>query len=160
MEKSHFDMTNAQVDERPELHGWAPGDYLCRCRDCGQEYIGDKRSYSCANCAYGFEEQKIKTLQSYLRFNLNSEIKVKFTEKGYKRLVELHNEIAVRTKGAIKMVDIEYFKSQADLYGYTAMQAWCFMRDFGDVMYLGSESYFELDVLIHSQDLINQKTTE
>lgn len=153
MGKNHFDLTGVAVDTRPALHGWAPGDYICRCRECEKEYTGDKRSWTCADCAYGFEDKKAKELQSYLRFNLNSEIKVKLTEKGYRRLVELHNEIAIRTRGAIKTVDIEYFKSQADLYGYTAMQAWCFMRDFGDVMYLGSEGYFSLEVLIHDQDL-------
>lgn len=37
----------------PELRsvGWAPGDYICRCRDCGSEHLADKRSFRCLPCA-------------------------------------------------------------------------------------------------------------
>lgn len=39
-------------DHRPKHAGWAPGDYWCNCPVCGREYLGDKRSVSCADCAY------------------------------------------------------------------------------------------------------------
>ena len=45
-------------DERPykEGTGWGPGWYSCECMTCGKSYIGEKRSYQCAPCAYGDEE--------------------------------------------------------------------------------------------------------
>lgn len=33
------------------LLGYAPGSYFCKCRDCRQEYEGDKRSFQCLACA-------------------------------------------------------------------------------------------------------------
>lgn len=39
-------------DSREAKDGWAPGDYLARCRDCGARYVGAKRSWQCADCAY------------------------------------------------------------------------------------------------------------
>jgi hypothetical protein len=40
-------------DDRPQRYGWAPGSYLNKCSGCGDEFIGDKRAGSCADCAYG-----------------------------------------------------------------------------------------------------------
>jgi DNA-directed RNA polymerase subunit RPC12/RpoP len=40
------------ADRRPKKNGWAPGFYLGPCRDCGNEFEGDKRASQCANCAY------------------------------------------------------------------------------------------------------------
>lgn len=36
------------------VHGWAPGNYSCTCRDCGIHYAGDKRSVQCYPCAAKF----------------------------------------------------------------------------------------------------------
>lgn len=33
------------------LGGFAPGDYLCKCQTCGQQFQGDKRAFQCLNCA-------------------------------------------------------------------------------------------------------------
>jgi len=41
-----------EVDARPQRGGWAPGAYLATCKECGDGYIGDKRSIICADCAY------------------------------------------------------------------------------------------------------------
>lgn len=41
-----------KVDTRPARFGWAPGDYVGHCRDCGEGFIGAKRSPTCADCAY------------------------------------------------------------------------------------------------------------
>ena len=145
-----------KVDSRPHLNGWAIGGYCCTCKKCDQKYMGDKRSTECADCAYKTEEDKAAALQDYLRFNLNSEIKVRLRKKGYERLMALHNEAFYRTNGAIKEVDIDFFKQRADEYGYTTMQAWCFIRDFGDVIYPGAEQYFDLNILIKSSSLENE----
>jgi hypothetical protein len=50
------------VDERPRRHGWAPGDYLFKCRGCksnggkDRNCIGDKRATMCADCAYALPD--------------------------------------------------------------------------------------------------------
>lgn len=41
-----------EADPRPPKHGWAPGEYVARCNQCHQHFIGDKRAYQCADCAY------------------------------------------------------------------------------------------------------------
>ena len=41
-----------EEDSRPQRGGWAPGGYTSTCRTCGDGYIGDKRSWLCADCAY------------------------------------------------------------------------------------------------------------
>ena len=151
-----FTLRDCYIDSRAPLGGWAPGQYCSHCKKCGQDYMGDKRSSECANCAYGAEEKRANDLQQYLRFNLNQEIKVKLYQKGYEHLVRLDKELSERSNGFVKMHDIEYYKKRADKYGYTTMQAWTFMRDFGDVLYMGSNLYFDLDILLDNKDLKNK----
>ena len=31
--------------------GFAPGDYVGRCRECGKHFFGDKRAWHCEPCA-------------------------------------------------------------------------------------------------------------
>lgn len=45
-------MLDLEGDKRPQRHGWAPGNYFCRCHDCKEQFIGDKRAILCAPCAY------------------------------------------------------------------------------------------------------------
>jgi rubrerythrin len=46
-------------DNSPAKNGWAPGDYECRCRECGKQFTGDKRAWQCANCAYKERRRKL-----------------------------------------------------------------------------------------------------
>lgn len=40
------------MNEKPwPLAGYAPGNYTCRCLDCGEQFIGDKRAINCLECA-------------------------------------------------------------------------------------------------------------
>lgn len=43
-------MTDEELKAWP-LMGYAPGDYMCRCCDCGAEFVGDKRAVQCLPCA-------------------------------------------------------------------------------------------------------------
>lgn len=43
---------NVTQDTRPKRGLWSPGEYFGKCDNCQQEYIGDKRSRWCADCAY------------------------------------------------------------------------------------------------------------
>lgn len=44
-----------KTDERPKKHGWAPGEYTCKCSVCACDFVGDKRASMCADCAYSPE---------------------------------------------------------------------------------------------------------
>lgn len=41
-----------EEDDRPQFGAWAPGDYYNECIYCEEQFIGDKRAVSCADCAY------------------------------------------------------------------------------------------------------------
>ena len=40
------------------LLGFATGAYLCSCRLCGKQFVGDKRALSCLDCAISAAEAK------------------------------------------------------------------------------------------------------
>jgi hypothetical protein len=40
------------ADGRQPRRSWAPGGYLCLCRECEEHFLGDKRALQCADCAY------------------------------------------------------------------------------------------------------------
>jgi Zn-finger protein len=61
-------------NKRYPIGGYAPGNYLCKCKICGVEFIGDKRSWQCEDCAI-IELKKrpqkkdiIKALQTELKW--------------------------------------------------------------------------------------------
>lgn len=43
-------------DARPLCGSWAPGNYAHKCTQCGEQFSGDKRASSCADCAYAAKE--------------------------------------------------------------------------------------------------------
>lgn len=47
-----FDWMNFKQDNREPRGGWAAGWYTCKCNKCGDSYMGAKRSWHCADCAY------------------------------------------------------------------------------------------------------------
>jgi len=47
---------SGKTDGRPKLNGWIPGRFLLRCSGCDEKYQGDRKSRSCADCAYGCRE--------------------------------------------------------------------------------------------------------
>ena len=49
IEPSDFDYQQALG---PPRGAWAPGDYTGKCMACKDRYMGDKRAYMCADCAY------------------------------------------------------------------------------------------------------------
>ncbi len=56
MTKSHFEqkLTSDEVLKKIGwLCGYAQGKYLCRCRECGVSFDGDKRAFKCLSCAIG-----------------------------------------------------------------------------------------------------------
>lgn len=47
-------------DSRPKRFGWAPGEYTNQCFSCKWHFIGDKRAYMCAECAYSEKSLDVK----------------------------------------------------------------------------------------------------
>lgn len=45
-------------DRKYPICGYAPGGYMCRCKDCSIIYDGDKRSWRCLDCAL-IEQQRL-----------------------------------------------------------------------------------------------------
>ena len=52
-------MVRMKVDARAPKGGWAPGAYLNICRQCGSDFLGDKRAWHCADCAYEPEREPL-----------------------------------------------------------------------------------------------------
>jgi len=48
-------LMNLDIDKRPHKRGWNAGGYICKCSRCTKEYLGAKRSFHCADCAYNDE---------------------------------------------------------------------------------------------------------
>lgn len=51
-------------DNRPQYGAWAPGSYMNKCASCGELYVGDKRSVSCADCAYGTKQMCVPAIHT------------------------------------------------------------------------------------------------
>jgi hypothetical protein len=94
----------------------------------------------------------------HLKFNLNNVVLVKLTDIGYQRLADLWNRFLLENPGAAKslggMRTAEHYRNSADENGYTKFQAWGFMKQFGEVTYIGTRRYFDLDILIQKKHLL------
>jgi hypothetical protein len=85
-------------------------------------------------------------------FNLNETILVKIHDKGYQHMADNHNKyLGVVSNWERRTA--EYYKSKADENGYTKMQAWCFIEEFGSVTSIGFHGYYSTDILIRSEHL-------
>lgn len=77
--------------EAPEkiwpLGGYAPGNYTCRCLDCGEQFIGDKRAITCLDCAVTAAKSQI----AELRTERDHAIAMLETQAKLHRRAEAHN---------------------------------------------------------------------
>ena len=89
----------------PPVGGWATGAYLNTCRKCKESYIGDKRSWNCADCAYAFvveENAKLKEANGWYIDQINMlKEQLKVAREGLERL-EQHDTIAQKYLGKLK----------------------------------------------------------
>lgn len=75
------DPDTAKVDPRPAKGGWRPGNFLNECSECGDLYIGHKRSMHCGDCAYGRYPENYHTAPGVSRVPVAS--LGTFTEAGH-----------------------------------------------------------------------------
>ena len=47
-----YPILEIKPDKRPPKKGWATGHYINICCKCKEEFLWDKRSSTCADCAY------------------------------------------------------------------------------------------------------------
>lgn len=84
-------------------------------------------------------------------FNLNHDIKVKLTDKGYQKLADLNNEfLGIAPNG--RRTNAEYYKNLADKDGYLTFQAWEFMKYFGTVTGMNHPDYFDYNIILYTRD--------
>lgn len=84
---------------------------------------------------------------SYIKFNVNREIKVLLSDKGIEHIVKHCN----------KDIPFQYhtsfreYKNKADEFGYHTMQFWKFLDYFGDLG-ITSCDYFDINIVFNLDD--------
>lgn len=87
-----------------------------------------------------------------VHININSIIKVKLSDKALQKYKEkLDNDETYKRLGIKPKIKI-------DENGYYETQLWCFMRDFGDMMYCGGEVIEKCDMILDYQDIDIEET--
>jgi hypothetical protein len=84
------------------------------------------------------------TTHTWTPFNINHHVKVKFTEIGLARHRELHDQYSKFTQTA-------YMPPRVDADGYSELQLWCLMQNYGDLCGLGFQVPFETTILISDE---------
>ncbi len=87
----------------------------------------------------------------WVKFNLNDEIRVKLTERGFEELAEDWNERAAFLDEFEKR-NADYYKEMADAEGYFTMRAHEFITLFGPIIYVGSD-FVNANILIASKNI-------
>jgi len=49
---SFVETKTKKADKRPAQKGWASGSYICHCICCKCRFMGNKKAFVCADCAY------------------------------------------------------------------------------------------------------------
>lgn len=89
-----------------------------------------------------------------LKFNINNYIRVKLKEEGYKYWKTVYDSVYQDIPHLHQYIKpLEAYKAKADKDGYIKMQAWEFMRIFGDTISLGTICVFDTEILIEERYL-------
>lgn len=51
LESELKDARGKALDKKYPFHGFAPGNYMCKCSICQETFIADKRCMTCGGCA-------------------------------------------------------------------------------------------------------------
>lgn len=93
----------------------------------------------------------LSRIEGTIMFNLNQDIYVKLTEEGYQHRVNLYNDIIKYSGDESKFHTVDYYKNEANEYGYTKFMAWEFMKDFGDTISFGGRQLFDINIQIKNE---------
>jgi hypothetical protein len=83
------------------------------------------------------------------KFNVNSCVKLKITEKGLKRWKDHYNDFPKNLK--IKPITIQELRNKQDNDGYISLQLWEVMEIFGEDLQV--HDYFDTTITISGKDL-------
>ena len=83
----------------------------------------------------------------YKGFNINHEVKVRVTEKGYQVWLEHSNQF-VKYSSSAKSTTLEELKSKEDEGGWVEFQMWDMMNIFGRHMVMGFDNVIDPNILI------------
>lgn len=89
-------------------------------------------------------------MSNFIKFNINSYVKIKLNEIGIRILEQRHNEMK-----AIINWDLGEFDLKLDKDGYYTMQMWEMMNTFGDFMFMHLNPPFEMVIMLEVE---NEKT--
>jgi hypothetical protein len=95
----------------------------------------------------------MESKNEYMTFNLNEQVLVKLKDAGIERMVNDHNTFVIEYNNVCrkKILDettIEEYKKKANAEGYYTFQMWAFMESFGAVTGIGTNIYYETNILI------------
>jgi hypothetical protein len=74
------------------IGAWAPGNYWCNCRACGEIFLGDKRAMMCGDCAANHHIDQLLADKRELVDALNRTLEAACDD--YQCSVDFHEEIA------------------------------------------------------------------
>jgi len=84
-------------------------------------------------------------------FNLNDDIKVKLTDKGYQYWVEYCNRY-FHFRPDVDVESVKNLKTKEDKDGYVKFHLWEFMSIFGNVTCMGMPQYYDLNVILIKEE--------
>ena len=87
------------------------------------------------------------------KFNINNEVLIKLTDVGYNMYLDILKCYHNMAPTVFEWPTIEGIKSKENKNGYLKFQVWEVMKIFGEKLFLGSNSPFEMDILIDESDL-------
>ncbi len=93
----------------------------------------------------------LKQQEGQSTFNINDNIYVKLTDKGFSHWQATYNE-PYTGKFANNAQELEFFTKRADKDGYVKFQMWEFMRYFGDTIHFGNPILFNTNILFDKKD--------
>lgn len=81
-----------------------------------------------------------------VKFNLNDHVLVKVTSEGIEALRENHDQLNAFLGGRLS----DFTPPQVDENGYTRMQLWCVMQEFGPHIRMGNLPPIETEMFFES----------
>ena len=91
-----------------------------------------------------------------VEFNINDYVYVKLNDLGYQHLADLHRDLYVNIgieDPEPEMSTKEYYENKATKDGYTSMQMWVFMSEFGSRSSIGFKQMYSTNILFNIKDL-------
>jgi hypothetical protein len=131
---------NDQLREIGRFINYGCGDYVNKCWDCDRQFIGAKGARQCLGCAVK-TAQELMAQNEWQSRNINDYIKVKLTDLGRLQIVKNHNELFGENA---HLYPVRF--PEVDDDGWSKMQHWEVMNEFGKHMWNGAPAMIETEI--------------